>query len=72
LESIIAKGAFSVVYKAHSSTQHRLAVKKVPIEDHKNRELTMLKNIAHPNTLKMIDHYFTVDNNHRYLHIVTQ
>jgi len=32
----------------------------------------MLKNINHPNILKMIDHYFTFDNHHRSLHIVTQ
>jgi mitogen-activated protein kinase 15 len=72
LERIIGGGAFGVVYKAHSCTQHRLAVKKVAIKDDKNKELIILKSLHHPNILKIIDHYFTAHNNHRYLHIVTQ
>ena len=61
-----------MVYKAHTATRHHLAVKKIAIGEKINRELGILKKLDHPNLLKIIDHYFTVEQRQRYLHIVSQ
>lgn len=58
---IIGKGTFGVVYYATlQSSGEDVAIKKVlQDENYKNRELEIIKDLDHPNIVKMFHYYFT-------------
>lgn len=58
---IVGSGSFGVVYQAVvSETGETVAIKKV-FQDkrYKNRELQILKELSHPNVIKLHHHFFT-------------
>ena len=60
-EKIIGNGTFGVVYKANvAETGETVAIKKV-FQDkrYKNRELQIIKELGHPNVIKMKHAFFT-------------
>ena len=64
-EKVIGSGTFGVVYKAKvKETGQIVAIKKV-LQDkrYKNRELQILKELTHPNVLKMMHAYFSQGEN---------
>jgi serine/threonine protein kinase len=58
---IVGKGTFGVVYYATlQSTGEDVAIKKViQDENYKNRELEIIKDLDHPNVVRMLHYYFT-------------
>ena len=59
--SIIGKGTFGVVYRAkNDNTGETIAIKRV-FQDkrYKNRELEILKELNHPNTIKLMQYFYT-------------
>jgi len=62
---IIGSGSFGVVYQATvSETNELVAIKKV-FQDkrYKNRELQILKELNHPNVIKLRNHFYTKGEN---------
>jgi len=73
---VIGSGSFGVVYKAKiRETGEVVAIKKV-LQDkrYKNRELQILKELNHPNVLKLKYAYFSQGENadEVYLHVVME
>ncbi|KAH0790498.1 CMGC family protein kinase [Histomonas meleagridis] len=71
---VIGKGTFGTVFKAQTADGKLYAIKKVLQDPHyKNRELSILKEVNHPNCLKLIDYYVTTEGEPQqlYLHIIT-
>lgn len=73
-EKVVGSGSFGTVYKARiKETGEIVAIKKV-LQDkrYKNRELQILKELNHPNVLKMMHHYYSQGENpdETFLHVV--
>ncbi|XP_954764.1 glycogen synthase kinase, putative [Theileria annulata] len=65
LNKVIGNGSFGIVHEAYLiKTNEQVAIKKV-LQDprYKNRELTIMKDLRHPNIIKLRDYYFTVQYN---------
>lgn len=57
---VIGKGAFGVVYCSKGRNGELVAVKKVRLNPHyKNRELDILRELDHPNCIKLLDEFKT-------------
>lgn len=72
---VIGTGTFGAVFEVIDREGHHLALKKV-LQDpnYKNRELSTLKRLNHPNCMKLIRHFFTHEGDppKTYLHIVSE
>ena len=74
--SIIGKGTFGIVYRAKKEgSDDILAIKRV-FQDRRyiNRELEILKEINHPNIIKLLHYFYTKDEKNEaevYLSVVT-
>jgi glycogen synthase kinase 3 beta len=75
LVSTIGVGTFGAVFRAHDlDTDTDVAIKKVFLDPRfKNRELDIVQKLAHPNCLRYICSYTTVEGRppHTFLHLVT-
>lgn len=70
----IGSGTFGAVFEVEDSKGNLFAIKKVEQDpQYKNRELDILRNINHPNCLRLIKFYITHEGNpaQEYLHIVS-
>lgn len=70
----IGSGTFGAVFDVVDSNGSHFAIKKVEQDPrYKNRELDILKNINHPNCLRLVKYYYTREGNpeKEYLHIVS-
>lgn len=70
----IGKGAFGVVYCAQAQDGSLVAIKKVVLDERfKNRELSILQSINHPNCLTLKDNFYSKSNdNKNMLNLVTE
>ncbi|KAK1445022.1 glycogen synthase kinase-3 alpha [Babesia gibsoni] len=78
VERMIGNGSFGVVHEAiHKESGRRVAIKKV-LQDprYKNRELSIMKELSHPNVVYLYDYYYTDtirdQETHRYLNLVME
>ncbi|GFE52999.1 kinase domain containing protein protein [Babesia ovis] len=78
VQRMIGNGSFGVVHEAvHVETGRRFAIKKV-LQDprYKNRELSIMLELSHPNIVYMFDHFYTESvreqETQRYLNIVME
>uniref|UniRef100_A0A7N1A4E1 non-specific serine/threonine protein kinase n=1 Tax=Kalanchoe fedtschenkoi TaxID=63787 RepID=A0A7N1A4E1_KALFE len=73
-ERIIGSGSFGVVYQARSvETNEIVAIKKV-LQDKrfKNRELSLMRLLDHPNVCQLQTCFFSTEKNELYLNLVLQ
>ncbi len=70
----IGRGSFSKIYKGiHKDTKQVIAVKKIEIDNIKKlnsnieREINVMKELSHPNIVKLYDVIYDYDNNNIYL-----
>ena len=71
----VGKGTFGVVYEAEEyGTGRIVAVKKVfQDKNYKNRELSIMKLLKHPNVVTLYNSFFTeTENGNEYLHLVME
>ncbi|UKK01708.2 glycogen synthase kinase [Theileria orientalis] len=64
LNKIVGNGSFGIVHEAFVlKTNERVAIKKV-LQDprYKNRELSIMKELGHPNVVKLRDYYYTIES----------
>ena len=71
--SIIGKGTFGIVYKANKENSDEIfAIKRVfQDKSYQNRELEILKELNHPNTINLKYYFYTKDEKGIYLNCVT-
>ena len=71
--SIIGKGTFGIVYKANKENSEEIFAIKRVFQDkrYQNRELEILKELNHPNTINLKYHFYTKDEKGIYLNCVT-
>ncbi|EGG16450.1 putative protein serine/threonine kinase [Cavenderia fasciculata] len=68
---IVGQGTFGKVYEAKNIENKRVAIKKVEKSTHFiSREYDILRIINHPNCLKILDMYFTSEDNKRMQNLV--
>lgn len=78
MERMIGNGSFGVVHEAiHRETGRRVAIKKV-LQDprYKNRELSIMRELSHPNVVYLYDYFYTESakeqETQRYLNLVME
>lgn len=62
LNKVVGNGSFGIVHEAFViKSNERVAIKKV-LQDprYKNRELSIMKDLSHPNIVKLRDYYYTI------------
>ena len=72
--SLIGSGAFGSVFRVSDSSGRQFSIKKViQNPNFKNRELSILSDLNHPNIIYLYDYYFTKEGfpSEIYLHLVT-
>ena len=57
----VGNGAFGTVWRSvESSSGQIVAIKRVALDDrYQNRELSVMQELAHPNIIRLHDHFFT-------------
>ncbi|EKX71996.1 protein kinase domain containing protein [Theileria equi strain WA] len=78
LERMIGNGSFGIVHEATViKTNQRVAIKKV-LQDprYKNRELSIMRELHHPNIVNLTDYFYTEhikdQETHKYLNLVME
>lgn len=76
LDKVLGSGTFGTVYLSiNPQTGKKVAIKKVPQDvRYKNRELSIMKTLSHPNIIQLIDSYNSIGSreSENFLHIVIE
>jgi len=74
IEGVVAKGSFGTVYQATViGTTKIVAIKKV-LQDrrYKQRELELMQTLSHPNVVKLLNSFLSVEGKKSFLNIVME
>ena len=76
LDKVLGSGTFGTVYSSvNPISGQKVAIKKIPQDvRYKNRELSIMKDLNHPNVISLVDSYNSkgVRENENFLHIVME